>query len=184
MRWKQCPELKQKLNSKSRWWSQAAGVDYAASSWRSSSGVFFSFFLRMILVSWGSVGSLCTLHSVFSGSAWYVLFILMWWIQGATPATLTAVRVVRTTVYVPFQCGAKESCFQSLTHTWSPGTNWWICSPRGNGTLSYTNLVTWFITLPSCSICCEISSPLTWGKFVDTYCIMGGGLPHTISYRE
>ena len=29
--------------------------------------------------------------------------------------------------------------------TWSPGTNSWICSPRGNGTLSCTNLVTWFI---------------------------------------
>ena len=31
-----------------------------------------------------------------------------------TPATLTAVGLVRT-AYGPFQCGAKESCFQSLT---------------------------------------------------------------------
>ena len=38
----------------------------------------------------------------------------MWWIQGVTPATLTAVGLVRATVYGPFQCGAKESCFQSL----------------------------------------------------------------------
>ena len=74
--------------------------------------------------------------------------------------------------------------FPVLDHTWSPGTNSWICSPRGNGTLSCTNLVTWFITLLSCSICCEISSPLTWGKFVDTCFIMGGGLPYTILYRE
>ena len=102
-------------------------------------------------------------HSPSSRSAWYVLFTLVWWIQGVTPATLTAVGVVKTTVYGPFQRGAKESCFQSLTHTWSPGTNSWICSPRGNSTLFCTNLVTWFITLPSCSICCEISSPLTWG---------------------
>ena len=92
----------------------------------------------------------------------------MWWIQGVTPATLTAIGLVRTTVHGTFQRGAKESYFQSLTHTWSLGTNSWIFSPRGNGTLSCTNLVPWFITLPSCSICCEISSPLTWGKFVDT----------------
>ena len=46
------------------------------------------------------------------------------------------------------------------------------------------SLVTWFITLPSCSICCVISCPLTWGKFVGTCFIMGGGLPYTILYRE
>ena len=57
MRWKHCPELKRKLNSKSRWWGQAAAVDYVASSWRGSSGIFFSFFfLRMISVSRGSGG--------------------------------------------------------------------------------------------------------------------------------
>ena len=78
MRWKHCPELKQKLNSKSRWWGQAAGIDYAASSWRGSSRIFFFFFLCMILVSRGSVGSLCAAHSVFLGSAWYVLFTLVW----------------------------------------------------------------------------------------------------------
>ena len=32
-----------------------------------------------------------------------------------TPATLTAVGLVRTTVYGPFHCGAKELCSQSLT---------------------------------------------------------------------
>ena len=99
---------------KSHWWSPAAGVDYVASSWRGSSQIFFSFFLRMIVVSQGSVGSLCAAHWALSGSVWYVLFILMW-IQAVTPATLTATGVVRTTVYGPFQCGAKESCFQSLT---------------------------------------------------------------------
>ena len=74
--------------------------------------------------------------------------------------------------------------FPVFDHTWSLGTNSWICSLRGNGTLSYTNLVTWFITLPSCSICCEISSPFTWGKFVNTSFIMGGGLSYTILYGE
>ena len=74
--------------------------------------------------------------------------------------------------------------FPVLDHTWSLVTNSWICSPRGNGTLSCTNLVTWFTTLPSCSICCEISSPLTWGKLVDTCFIMGGGLPYTVLYGE
>ena len=69
----------------------------------------------MILVSWGSEGSLCAVHSASSGSAWYALFSLMWRIQGVTPATLTAVGLVRTTAYGPFQCGAKELCFQSLT---------------------------------------------------------------------
>ena len=44
-----------------------------------------------------------------------MLFTLTWWIQGVTPATLTAVGLVRTTVYGPFQSRAKESCFQSLT---------------------------------------------------------------------
>ena len=179
MRWKHCPELKWKLNSKSRWWGQAAGVDHAASSWRGSSRIFFSFFFLDDLSLSRVRGYLWAVHSAFSESAWYVLFILMW-IQGVTPATLTAVGVLRT-VNGPFQCGAKESC---LTHTWFLGTNLWISSPRGSGTLSYTNLVTWFITLPSCSICCEISSPLTWGKFVDTCFIMGGGLPYTISYGE
>ena len=148
MRWKHCPELKQKLNSKSHWWGQAAGVDYAASSWRGSSGIFFSFFLWMILVSWGSVGSTYAVHLAFSGSAWYVLFILMWWIQGVTPVTLTAVGVLRTTVYGPLQCGVKESCFQSLTHTWSIVTNLWISSPRGNCILSCTNLVTDLLPYP------------------------------------
>ena len=74
--------------------------------------------------------------------------------------------------------------FLVLDHTWSPGTNSWICSPRGNGTLSCTNLVIWFITLPSYSIFWEISSPLTWGKFVDTCLIMRRGLPYTILYGE
>ena len=60
--------------------------------------------------------------------------------------------------------------FPVLDHTWSLGTNSWICSTRGNGTLSSTNLDKWFITLP---ICCEISSPLTWGKFFYTCVIMG-----------
>ena len=74
--------------------------------------------------------------------------------------------------------------FPALDHTWSLGTNSWICSPRGNSTLSCTNLVTRFITFPSCSICCEISSPLTWGKFVDTCFIMGGGPPYTVLSGE
>ena len=52
-----------------------------------------------------------------SRSAWYVLFILMWWIQGVIPATLTAIGVVRTTEHGPFQRGAKESCFHSSTRT-------------------------------------------------------------------
>ena len=37
------------------------------------------------------------------------------WTQGVTAATLTAVGLARTTVHGPFQCGAKESCLQSLT---------------------------------------------------------------------
>ena len=112
----------------------------------------------MNLVSQGSVGSLCVALSASSRSAWYAVFTLVWWIQEVTPETLTAVGVVRTTVYGSFQCGAKESCFQSLTHTWSLGTNSWICSPRGTSSLSCTNLVTWFITWPNCFICCEIPS--------------------------
>ena len=155
-------ETEVKFKRKLNWWGQAAGVEYAASSWRGSSRIFFSFFfLRMILVSWGSVGYLCTVHSAFSGSAWYVLFILIWRIQGVTPSTLTALGVVRTTMYGPFHRGAKESCFQSLTHTGSPGTNSWIYSPSRNGTLSCTNLVTWFITLASCSICVKSHLPLS-----------------------
>ena len=180
MRWKHCPQWKWKLNSKSRWWGQTAGVDYVASSWRGSSRIFFSFFLRMILVSWGSVGSLCSVHPAFSGSAWYVLFILMWWIQGVTAATWTVIGVVRTTVYGPFQRGAKESCFHSSTHTWPPGTN---SFPRGNSTLSYTKLVTWFITLPSCSICCEISSPLPEANLL-TPVLLWEGASHTLFHME
>ena len=122
MRWKHCPKLKQKLNSKSHWWGQAAGVDCAASSWRGSSRIFFSFFLRVVLVSRGSAASLCAVHSAFFGSAWYVLFTLVWWIQGTIPATLTAVGVVRITKG-PFHQGAIKSCVQSLTHTWSPIVN-------------------------------------------------------------
>ena len=82
--------------------------------------IFFSFFLRMVLVSQGTplvsqvdlvsqgtplslpsglpVGSLCAVHSAFSGSACYALFTLVWRIQGAIPATLTAVGVIRITV--------------------------------------------------------------------------------------
>ena len=65
----------------------------------------------MISVSRGSVGSFCVVPSASSRSAWYELFTLMQWIQGATPA----VGLVRTTVCGPFQCGAKELCFQSLS---------------------------------------------------------------------
>ena len=71
------------------------------------------FFFKMILVSQGSVGSFCVALSVLRVS-WYALFTLMWRIQGVTPATLTSVGLLRT-VYGPFQCRAKESCFQSLT---------------------------------------------------------------------
>ena len=65
----------------------------------------------------GISGVLCVVHPASSRSAWYALptLTLMWWIQGVTPATLTAVGLVRTTVCGPFQCGAKESCFQCLT---------------------------------------------------------------------
>ena len=63
----------------------------------------------------GIRGVLCGVHLVFSRSAWYALFSLIWWIQGVTPANLTGLGLVRTTAYVPFQCGAKESCFQCLT---------------------------------------------------------------------
>ena len=69
----------------------------------------------MILVSGGSVGSICVVPLVSSGSACYALSILLWRIQGVTPEALTAVGLVRITVYGPFHCGAKESCFQSLT---------------------------------------------------------------------
>ena len=41
---------------------------------------------------------LCAVHSAFSGSAWYAVFTLIWWIQGTIPATLTEVGVVRITV--------------------------------------------------------------------------------------
>ena len=61
----------------------------------------------MILVSRESVGSLCIVHLASSGSAWYALYTLTWWIQGVTPATLLAVGVVRT-VYGPFQCGPPD----------------------------------------------------------------------------
>ena len=109
----------------------------------------------MILVSCGSVGSLCAAHSASSRSAWYAPFILMWWIQGVTPATLTAVGVVRTTVYGPFQCGARESCFQSLT-TPDPWAQIRQPAPQGGMApfLVLTDLVPWFITWPSCSFCC------------------------------
>ena len=112
----------------------------------------------MIFISWRPVGSFCVVYLASSGSACYVFFTLEWRIQGVTPATLTVIGVVRTTVCGPFQCGAKESYFQSWTLTWSPDTNSWICSLRGNDTLSCTNLVTWFIALPS-STCSAISSP-------------------------
>ena len=77
--WGENVALRWKLNSNSRWWVQAAGVDCAASSWRGSSGIFFSFFLRMVSVSRGSVGSLCAVHSAFSESLWYAVFTLVWW---------------------------------------------------------------------------------------------------------
>ena len=73
--------------------------------------------------------------------------------------------------------------FPVLDHMWSPGAHSWISSPKGNGTLCCTNLDAWFITLPS-SICCEVSSPLTWGKFVNICFIMEGGPPYTILYGE
>ena len=52
-------------------------LDYVASSSRGSSSIFFSFFLRMILFYQWSAGSVCAVHSAFSGSAWYVLFTLI-----------------------------------------------------------------------------------------------------------
>ena len=64
-----------------------------------------------------------------------------------------------------------------LDHTWSLGTNSWICSPRGNSTLSCTNLVTWFITLSS-SICCEILSPLPEANLL-TSVLLWEGASHT-----
>ena len=139
---------------------------------------FFFFFFRMILVSRGSMGSFWVVHLVSSMSAWYAFFAPVWWIQGAMSATLTAVGVVKTTVHEPFYWGASVSCFQSFSHTWSPGINSCICSPKGNSIFSCTNLVTWLITLPSCSICCDIPFPLTWSISVVTCLIMGGGLPY------
>ena len=95
----------------------------------------------------GIMGSFCVVRSVSSGSAWYALFTLMW-TQGVTPATLTAVGLARTTVHGPFQCGAKQPCFQCLT-TPDPRAQIRESVPLGRkGTLSCTNLVTWFITLP------------------------------------
>ena len=72
----------------------------------------------------------------------------------------------------------QAALFPVLDHTWSPGTNSWICSLKGNGTLSCTTLVNLIYYLTHCSICCEISSPLTWDKFVDT-CLLQEGASHT-----
>lgn len=172
MRWKCCLMLKLGLvpgYQKVR----VVGVDCGAS--------FFLF--KMILVSRRSARSFCIVHSASSRSVWYVLFTLVWWIQGVTPATLTALGVVSTTVYGSFQCGAKESCFQSLTHTWSPGTNSWICSPRGNDIHSWTNLVTWFITLPHFSILCEIPSP-SYMANLPTPVLLWEGVFHRQFHKE
>ena len=46
---------------------------------------------------------------------------LVWWIQGMTSVTLTAVGVARTTVWRPVQIGWSGSFFKSLTHISSPG---------------------------------------------------------------
>ncbi|CAI9170193.1 unnamed protein product [Rangifer tarandus platyrhynchus] len=129
----------------------------------------------MILVSQGSVGSLCAAHSALSGSAWYVLFILMW-IQGVTPATLTVAGVVRTTVYGPFQCGAKESCFQSLTQI--PGHTVVNLFPWGNGTLSCTNLVTDLLPYPAVPSAVKSHLPLPEADLL-TPVLLWEGAPHT-----
>ena len=81
----------------------------------------------MILVSRGSVGACCVVRSASSRSAWYALLTVMWWTH---TCNFTAVGLVRTTVYGPFQCGAKESCFQALT---TPDPRAQICEsvPQG-----------------------------------------------------
>ena len=126
----------------------------------------------------GISGVLCVVHPASSRSAWYALPTLMWWIQGVTPATLAAVGLVRTTVCGPFQCGAKESSFQCLT-TPDPRHTFVNLFPKGEWHPFLYKLSYLIYTLPSCSVCCEISSPLTWGKF-----IMGGGFPYTILSGE
>ena len=84
----------------------------------------------MILVSRGSVGSCCVVHSASSGSAWHALFTLMWWIQGVTSATLTAVGLLRASVWTLPMWG-QGVVFPVLDHTWSPGHKFVNLFPKG-----------------------------------------------------
>ena len=91
----------------------------------------------MILVSRGPVRAFCVFHSASSGSEWYALFTLMRWIQRVTPSTLSAVGLVRTTVYMDPSTVGKGVVCPVLDHTWSPHTNSWTCSPRGMAAFLY-----------------------------------------------
>ena len=63
----------------------------------------------------GIRGVLCGVHFVFSRSAWYALFSLMWWIQGVTPASLTGLGLLRTIAYKFFK--KPDHLFFRIFHT-------------------------------------------------------------------
>ena len=62
-----------------------------------------------------------TAFQVSSSQEVTAFLTLVWWIQGMTPITLSAVGVVRMTVWGPVQTGWSSSFLQSLTHPSSPG---------------------------------------------------------------
>ena len=70
----------------------------------------------MVLLSRGSVGSCCVVCSASSRSAWYALFTLLCWIQGVTPATLSAAGLVRATVCGPCNVGPRSRVSSPWPH--------------------------------------------------------------------
>ena len=80
----------------------------------------------------GSSGLVWAVQCPFPSAA---VLSRVWCVQGVIPATLTALGVVRTTVYGPLQVGGTVCCFQSFTDTKSPGEYGCTVVPEENGTL-------------------------------------------------
>ena len=73
---------------------------------------------------------------------------LVWWIQGVMSVTLSAVGVVRKTVWGPVQTGWSGSSFQSLTHVSSPCWCGWTQLFKRMGVLSKVSQAIWRKTSP------------------------------------
>ena len=139
----------------------------------------------MTLVSQGKPinGVLCVVPSASSGSAWYALFTLLWWVQGVAPATSTRVGWLEQQCMDPSTAEPRSRVSSPWPHL-IPRHKLVNLFPKGEWHPFLYKLSDLIYYLTQFHLLWNPIPPYLRQICWDTCFIMGGGLPYTILYRE